>query len=157
MPGEEQDFPLTVHAPKSPGVWHLVYALVRADGSYLQYWRNGVNLAVGRPAVAPVPTGLGAAVTSVGEVLAGARGVTLTVRLWNYGSSPIEVRCASPAGRVSTEIPAGGKKDLAFRLPAASWAAAKGYYEFELAGPGGLVKLARLLTTTPTARKGEAL
>lgn len=154
LPEEKEDKTITVYAPRSPGIWHLVYALVGPDGSIMQYWRNGVDLACGQPAVAPAPTGLGAAVTSTGEILRGEKGLTLTVNLWNHGSSPVGFSCTGPTGKISAEVPAGGGKKLAFRLPVARQATAKGYYEFDLSSPDGLSHLVKLVTTTPAGRKG---
>ncbi|MCL6613729.1 MAG: hypothetical protein K6U03_03755, partial [Firmicutes bacterium] len=37
LAGETDTNPITIRTPSTPGVWRLVYALLKADGSYLQY------------------------------------------------------------------------------------------------------------------------
>lgn len=153
-PREKQDKTIRLSTPKSPGIWHLVYALVRADGSILQYWRTARDLAVGKPAAVAAPTGLGAAVTSLTETQRAEKVMALTVSLWNYDQNPIKVTCAGPTGTVTAAIPAGGSQRLVFRVPAPGKAACKGYYEFELSGPDGLLRLAKLQMTTASGREG---
>lgn len=153
LANETDTRPITIRTPTTPGVWRLVYALLKADGSYLQYWRDGLDLACGKPAVAPAPSGLGAAVFSTGEFLRGAKRIALTAQLWNHTQQALEIKCAAAGSEASTTVPAGGEKKVTLRLDAAPQAAAFGYYEVDLAWTNGRLRLARMLKTTPAGRE----
>lgn len=156
LPKEHERRVVHVHAPGTPGIWHLAYALVRPDGSLLQYWRNAVDLAVGSPAVAPNPSGVGASVTCPGEVLRAGRELALTVNLWNYDKTAARVTCTGPSGTESVTVAAGDDRKLVCRIPADGRAAARGYYEFALKGGFGAARLAKFITAAPSGGKGHA-
>lgn len=152
LPGEVTQRQLHLTAPSAAGVWHVVYCLLRPDGSVLQYWRNGVDVVSGSLAPTPPPVLWGAAVTTAGENLPAEREISFALHLWNGSGSSISVTCSGPGGQQMATVPANGTKKVTFRCAAGNQSTL-GYYEFVVTGPGGETRLSRLVRTTSN-RKG---
>jgi hypothetical protein len=153
LPNETINQALRLTVPNKPGVWHIVYALVGADGSLLQYWRNGLDLISGIPAVAQSPAAVGTAITCQGEVLPAGLNPRFTLHLWNYHATALKLECGGPNQKTATTVPGGGNRKLIFTVPADRRYSTKGYYEFSITGPEGITWLSKFITTVPAGGK----
>lgn len=149
LPGDKGEAKAQVRAPKTPGIWHLVYALIRPDGTILQTWQNAVDIASVDSAPSS-PAGLGAALTTQGELVRGK--VTAVLHLFNRTASEIEVVCHGPVGQEKARIAAGETETVSFHLPEMN-PGVKGYYEFRVSGYGETIRLYRLITAAESPRK----
>lgn len=153
LPKDREDRTLRLHAPRSPGVWRLAYALIKPDGSFLQYWRNAVDVAVGSPAVAGKLEGVGLALTCPSETHRRGRPLPLTLHLWNFGPQPCRITVDGPAGRRDLTVQGGKSSQTVLRIPAIREAVGRGFYELNLTWQGQRRTLAKLITVVPEGKE----
>lgn len=151
MPGQTMPATITVHAPKTPGVWHLIYALIRPNGSVLQSWQNAVDVVSADPAPAAPQTSLGASLISSGETVIGD--FTVAMHLFNHTAAALSLQCVGPDGASTVMVKAAGSEKVLFHLPGAE-TPGKYSYTFTITGAGEPLRLSRLITVGAEPRKG---
>ena len=116
LPQEKENHKIKLKAPSSSGIWHLVYALVRADGTILQSWRNGIDLSVGKSNEIPKPNGIKAALISRDETIVADKKVSFNLHLWNYNDKEVTLEVKTPVETRSLRLAPGGEKTLPVRF-----------------------------------------